>query len=102
VGPAPATPEPVAEFFDAMVVAMEKRPWLSSRTHGSRGRSPVPATARPSQRWSAIQGVYIPAFFEARFDASGFQAVVPIYKDYAAVRRAMVADLDAAPFRIGR
>jgi radical SAM family uncharacterized protein/radical SAM-linked protein len=98
-GPCTCNPEPVAEFFDAMVVGDGEaavvelaHAWLAWKESGARDRQAL------LKRLSAIQGVYIPAFFEARFDASGFQTVVPIYKDYAAVRRAMVADLDAAPF----
>jgi radical SAM family uncharacterized protein/radical SAM-linked protein len=98
-GPCTCNPEPVAEFFDAMVlgdgesVVVElAQAWLAWKESGARDRQAL------LKRWSAIQGVYVPAFFEARFDASGFQTVVPIYSDYAVVRRAMVPDLDAAPF----
>jgi radical SAM family uncharacterized protein/radical SAM-linked protein len=98
-GPCTCNPEPVAEFFDAMavgdgeaVVVELARAWLAWKESGARDRQSL------LERWSAIQGIYIPAFFEARFDAYGFQTVVPKHKDYIVVRRAMVADLDAAPF----
>ncbi|MCK5484811.1 MAG: TIGR03960 family B12-binding radical SAM protein, partial [Desulfobacterales bacterium] len=50
------------------------------------------------KRWSQIEGVYIPAFFEPQYDARGFQTVVPRYPDYNHVTRTIVADLDQVPF----
>jgi radical SAM family uncharacterized protein/radical SAM-linked protein len=98
-GPCTCNPEPVAEFFDAMVVGDGEavvvelaRAWLEWKEAGGLERQSL------LKRWSAIQGVYVPAFFETRFDASGLQTAVPVYHDYAAVRRAIVANLDAASF----
>jgi len=102
-GPCTCNPEPVAEFFDAMVVGDGEavvvelaHAWLAWKQAGARDRQAL------LKRWSAIQGVYIPAFFEARFDASGFQTVVPIYKDYAAVRRLWWLTWMRLRSRIGR
>jgi radical SAM family uncharacterized protein/radical SAM-linked protein len=50
------------------------------------------------KRWSQIDGVYIPSFFEAHFDARGIQTLSPRYSDYTNVRRAVVSDLDKLPF----
>jgi radical SAM superfamily enzyme YgiQ (UPF0313 family) len=98
-GPCTCNPEPVADFFDAMVVGDGEavvvelaRAWLAWKESGTCDR---PALLK---RWSELEGVYIPAFFEARYDRSGFQSLVPRFADYATVKRAIVADLDAAPF----
>jgi radical SAM family uncharacterized protein/radical SAM-linked protein len=98
-GPCTCNPEPVAEFFDAMVVgdgeavvAELARTWLAWKESGIQDRQAL------LKHWSEIEGVYVPGFFEARYDPSGFQNLVPRLPDYATVKRAIVADLDAAPF----
>ncbi len=98
-GPCVCNPEPVAEFFDAMVVgdgeavAVELvRAWFEWKQSGARDRQAL------LERWCVIEGVYVPAFFEARYDASGLQTVIPRFDSYPTVRRAIAADLDNAPF----
>ena len=98
-GPCTCNPEPVADFFDAIVVGdgentimQMAEAWLS----WNKG----PAADRQSllKSWSKIEGVYIPSFFEPRLDANGFQTVVPRVADYTQVQRAIVGDLDQIPF----
>ena len=98
-GPCTCNPEPVAEFFDAMVVgdgeavAVELvRAWFEWKQSGARDRQSL------LERWCVIEGVYVPAFFKARYDASGLQTVIPRFDSYPTVRRAIAADLDNAPF----
>jgi radical SAM family uncharacterized protein/radical SAM-linked protein len=98
-GPCTCNPEPLAEFFDAMVVGDGETvvlelvgAWLAWKQAGARHRQDL------LERWCAIEGVYIPAFFEAHYDDLGFQTVVPKLKNHMTVRRAMAGDLDAAPF----
>jgi radical SAM family uncharacterized protein/radical SAM-linked protein len=100
-GPCTCNPEPVAEFFDAMVVGdgeavvMELvRAWLAWKQSGAARRQDL------LERWCTIAGVYVPSFFEARYDASGFQTLVPRFNSYPSIRRAIVGDLDAAPFPV--
>ena len=98
-GPCTCNPEPVAEFFDALVVGDGEavvvelvNAWLAWKQSGVRDREDL------LDRWCAIEGVYVPAFFDARYDAYGRQTVAPLRPDYTIVRRAIVGDLDAAPF----
>jgi len=98
-GPCTCNPEPTAEFFDAMVVGDGEtvvvellRAWFEWKQSGTRDRQAL------LERWCVIEGVYVPAFFEARYDASGFQTVVPRSNRYTTVRRAITGDLDGAPF----
>jgi hypothetical protein len=99
-GPCTCNPEPVADFFDAIVVGDGEqvvlelaRTWLEWKDAGSGDRELL------LKIWAAIEGVYIPAFFEARYDADGFQTVAP-RSEHTPVKRAVVADLDAAPFPV--
>lgn len=97
-GPCTCNPEPVADFFDAMVfgdgeaVIVElSELWLKWREEGGSREHLLRA-------WSRIEGVYIPGFFAPHYDNNGFQKLVPRFEDYRRVRRAIVEDLNTAPF----
>ena len=98
-GPCTCNPEPVADFFDAMVVGdgesvtlqLAER-WLEWKNKGGSDKDAL------LKRWSKIEGVYIPSFFKPRYDDCGFQKLEPRHADYARVTRTLVADLDRVPF----
>ncbi|MEW6670789.1 MAG: TIGR03960 family B12-binding radical SAM protein [Thermodesulfobacteriota bacterium] len=98
-GPSMANPEPVADFFDAILVGDGEESvlkmadaWLLWKADGSGDKQNL------LKMWSAIEGVYIPSFFSAQYDSSGFQILTAKFPDYPNVRRAIVADLDKAAF----
>ncbi len=98
-GPCTCNPEPTADFFDAMVVGDGEsvilemaRSWIDWSATGGGDKD------RLLHAWSKIEGIYIPSFFEASWDASGFQHIKPKTADYDSVTRAIVPDLDAALF----
>ena len=100
-GPCTCNPEPVADFFDAIVVGdgeniimQMAEAWISWKKD--------PAADRLSllKNWSQIEGVYVPSFFEPGYDNNGFQTVVPRMPDYTQVSRAIVGDLDQIPFPV--
>ncbi len=98
-GPITCNPEPIAEFFDALVVGDGEEvivkladAWLEWNNERGEDRG------RLFEKWSRIEGVYIPSFFTARYDARGFQTLTPRVEGYERVKRAIVADLDAAAF----
>jgi radical SAM family uncharacterized protein/radical SAM-linked protein len=98
-GPCTCSPEPVADFFDAVVIGdgedvlleMSKA-WIQWKEDSGKDRDAL------LKIWSQIEGVYIPSFFEAKYDENGFQAVLPKYPDYNRVTRSIIRDLDIAPF----
>jgi radical SAM family uncharacterized protein/radical SAM-linked protein len=97
-GPCTCNPEPVAEFFDAMVVGDGETvvaelcdAWMAWRETGQSRQQLL-------ERWAAIEGVYIPEFFEAQTDDSGRQILIPRLARQSRVRRAVLPDLDRAPF----
>ena len=101
-GPCTCNPEPVADFFDAIVVGDGEevvlemaRTWMAWKAGGDGRRETL------LRQWSRITGVYIPAFFEARSDADGIQSLVPRFADYTRVTRALLPDLDDSVFRTG-
>ena len=98
-GPSMANPEPVADFFDAILVGDGEEAvlemadaWLLWKRDGSGDKQTL------LKIWSAIEGVYIPSFFSPIFDTSGFQTLKARFPDYTNVRRAILSDLDAAAF----
>lgn len=98
-GPCTVNPEPVALFFDAMVIGDGEsvilemaEAWMRWKEGGGRDKTDL------LKKWSGIRGVYVPSFFSAAWDAAGRQWITPLMAGYERVRRAAVADLDAAPF----
>lgn len=96
-GPCTCNPEPMADFFDAMVIGDGEpvilemsRIWMEVKAAGGSKTDIL-------KRWSALQGLYIPAFFQPRYDENGFQTLIPRLEEYGGVRRAILPDLDAAP-----
>ena len=98
-GPCTCNPEPVAPFFDAMVigdgedvVVQMANAWLDWRRGGHGQRADL------LEAWSEIPGVYIPAFFDLDFDDRGFQRLIPHRGNYERVTRAFVSSLESTPF----
>jgi len=98
-GPCTCNPEPVADFFDAMligdgeaaVIAMVEK-WLAWKKDGRKSRQAL------LRQWSEIDGVYIPSFFKPIYDIKGLQHLEPKYTSYTRIRRTVVGNLDGADF----
>jgi radical SAM family uncharacterized protein/radical SAM-linked protein len=98
-GPCTCNPEPIADFFDALVIGDGERvimelalAWLRWKDDGDCDKQTL------LKQWSRIEGVYIPAFFALQIDRNGFQSLQPRQADYSRVKRAIIDDLDQAPF----
>jgi len=98
-GPCTCNPEPVADFFDAMVIGDGEEvimkmadTWLDGKKNGKGEKKTLLSV------WSGIEGVYIPSFFEPNIDRFGFQTLSPERSGYKAITRAIVNDLDKAAF----
>ncbi|MCE5242742.1 MAG: TIGR03960 family B12-binding radical SAM protein [Desulfobacteraceae bacterium] len=95
-GPCAFNPEPLADFFDLVVLGEAEellpelvalfREWKASGA----GRKQFLEEARK------IEGVYVPSFFEVSYRPDGtIDAVSPRFPDYERVKKRLVADLDA-------
>jgi radical SAM family uncharacterized protein/radical SAM-linked protein len=98
-GPCTCNPEPVADFFDAMVVGDGEniiikmcQAWLEWKAENNRNKETL------LRQWSHMEGVYIPEFFKLEFDHHGFQKLTPRYTDYDRIKKAVVTDLNEVPF----
>ncbi len=97
-GPCACNPEPVADFFDAIVVGDGEVAMLQMAEAWRAWRRESDPRAALLERWSRIKGVYIPSFFDVDEDAAGRQGVVAKRPDYSFVEKAVVSDLNEAPF----
>jgi len=100
-GPGTFNPEPVADFFDAMVIGDGEDvvlalsdAWLASKDTGDDRQEIL-------RGWSRLRGVYVPSFFEAGVDPKGFQVLTPRFLEHRTVHRAIVSDLNQAPYPEG-
>ena len=98
-GPCTCNPEPVADFFDAMVIGDGEAVILQMTDARKAWRQSDNRTREALlQRWSQIKGVYIPSFFDVSGDAGENQRLIPKTSSHHYVERAVVADLNDAPF----
>ena len=95
-GPCAFNPEPLADFFDFLVLgeAEEVLPELIEayrdwKRAGSGRREEYLAEVRK------IPGVYVPSFFDVSYNEDGtVSAITPRYSDYTGVTKRLVSDLD--------
>jgi radical SAM family uncharacterized protein/radical SAM-linked protein len=98
-GPCVCNPEPMAEFFDAMVfgdgegVFLEMaEQWLAWKAAGR------PDKIRLLKQWSQLEGVYVPRFYRSSHDGQGFQHLAAARGVRPSISRAILPDLDRAYF----
>ena len=98
-GPCAVNPEPIAPFFDAVVIGdgEEAEPELVNAYRAWRDAGET--KQQLLERLAAIPGVYVPSFYEAEYDENGFMAIRRLTdKAPEKVTRRILEDLDAAPF----
>lgn len=98
-GPCTVNPEPVADFFDALVIGDGEsvivelaRTWMAWKDGGENDKNTL------LRDWSKIDGVYVPSFFEPVHDGPDFKGISPRHDDYRKVCRAIEPDLDQTAF----
>ncbi len=98
-GPCTCNPEPMAPFFDAMVIGDGEEvvmqmadAWLVWHRGANRHREAL------LEAWSEIPGVYIPAYFTPVYDAQGYQRLTPRRRGYERVTRAFINALETTAF----
>ncbi|MFW6240990.1 MAG: TIGR03960 family B12-binding radical SAM protein, partial [Thermodesulfobacteriota bacterium] len=97
-GPCTCNPEPVADFFDAMVVGDGEETILSMAEEWLAWRDAGEDRKALLRRWSQLRGVYIPSFYEAEYGADGLQRLRPTVPGVETVQRAAIPNLDDAAF----
>lgn len=96
-GPGAFNPEPLAAYFDFFLIgdAEEALPDVLSCLESAKN---LPRREK-LQSLAKIRGVYVPSFYHAGYSNGVFQGTVPTDKTIPArVERAVVTDLDKAPY----
>lgn len=98
-GPAVCNPEPMAEFFDAMVfgdgediIVQMVQAWLQWKETEGKSKEQL------LEQWAQIGGIYVPRFFEDRYDDMGAQRLKHTGKGKTSITRTIVTSLDKASF----
>jgi radical SAM family uncharacterized protein/radical SAM-linked protein len=99
-GPACFNPEPVADFFDLMVVGDGESVALEiCRAVRQARRSRRIGKRDLLHDLRHVRGIYVPSFFQIHYGPHGsVEEIVPVHADYREVEKAIVPDIDAYPF----
>jgi radical SAM family uncharacterized protein/radical SAM-linked protein len=98
-GPCAFNPEPLAGFFDAFLLGDGEEAVLEIAAACRDWKKSGRPKAELLGRLAAIEGVYIPSFFDVQYDPAGrIAGILPLKEGYPNVRRRFVADLSAAPY----
>ena len=99
-GPGCFNPEPVADFFDAMVIGDGEDATLEiCRALRVMKQEKIVRKKEILNRLRRIDGVYIPSFFSIHYEKKGtISNVSSEFEDYKNVRKAITSRLDAFPF----
>ncbi len=98
-GPCAYNPEPLAPFFDAVLLGDGEEAVVAVAEAVREAKRSGDTKAQLLERLSAIDGIYIPSFFEPQYNLDGtLSAIAPLKPGYTSVRRRFLADLDAAPY----
>ena len=99
-GPACFNPEPVADFFDLMVIGDGEAAVLDiCRTVRKSKNQKRHDRKNLLREMLVIDGVYIPSFFQIQYADSGdIRSVESSVQGYDSVRKAILPDIDAYPY----
>jgi radical SAM family uncharacterized protein/radical SAM-linked protein len=86
-------PEPVADFFDAIVLGDGEEVILEIAAALRAAKQEKLSRSEKLHRLAAIEGVYVPAFFAPQYEGGQLAAVLPLKPGYNTVRRRIVAQL---------
>ncbi|MGE4503941.1 MAG: TIGR03960 family B12-binding radical SAM protein [Desulfovibrionaceae bacterium] len=87
--------EPLADYLDLMVLGDGEEVIVTILEHMEAARDAGRSRRELLEELRHVPGVYVPAFFE--FQGPG-EPLAPLFEDYTSVEKAIVDDLDAAPF----
>jgi radical SAM family uncharacterized protein/radical SAM-linked protein len=99
-GPACFNPEPVADFFDIMVIGDGEAAALEiCRTVREANKQKTKSKKELLSQLYHIKGVYVPSYFSVHYNRDGtVHDVEPLRPDYQYVEKAVVPDIDAFPY----
>ncbi len=97
-GPCVYNPEPVAPFFDAILIGEGEQAIAEIVSAHRAAKAAGASRAETLRRFADVSGVYVPSLYEAEHDDDGcFMGARPLDGAPQVVRKRVVADLDAVP-----
>ena len=97
-GPCAVNPEPLAPFIDAFVIGDGERAILEIAETLRRAKASGAPREKTLESLAEIAGVYVPAFFDARYDAAGRPTRIIPLKGRGPVRRRIEKGISGLPF----
>lgn len=91
-------PEPVADFFDAIVLGDGEEIILELADILQLAKRERWARATVLERLSQVAGVYVPSFFRPHYQGDRLITIEPLREDYHHARKRVMAALHAAPY----
>lgn len=86
-------PEPVADFFDAIVLGDGEEIILEIAGLLLAAKDQGLPRAHVIEQLAAIPGIYVPRFFQPRYEDDRLLEVVPLRREYTAVRKRVLPNL---------
>jgi len=98
-GPSTLNPEPVADFFDAIVIGDGEDAVIEISDTVNQWKNTSRDKKNLLNELSEIPGVYIPSFFDLEYNADKtVKEVISLKKGYEKVERRIVSNFDQQPF----
>ncbi len=95
-GPCAFHAEPVAEFFDAILLGDGEEAIIEVADLVAAAKKEGISRSVMLGRLQKIKGIYIPSFFAPSYDEDGeLTAIEPLHEEYPKVERRILSDLDA-------
>jgi radical SAM family uncharacterized protein/radical SAM-linked protein len=86
-------PEPVADFFDLIVLGDGEEVLLEIAACLRQAKQEQLSRTATLHRLAALAGVYVPAFFQPEYEGQQLTALVPLKEGYERVQRRIVSSL---------
>lgn len=98
-GPSTTNPEPVADFFDAVLIGDGEEAILEICDRLIEAKAKGHSKALLLQDLSRIEGVYVPSFFQVIYhEDDRIKEIIPLREGYSHVKRRILQDLDRVPY----
>jgi radical SAM family uncharacterized protein/radical SAM-linked protein len=98
-GPSTLNPEPVADFFDAMVIGDGEEAVIEISDTVNRWKKKNTGKESLLNDLSEIPGVYIPSFFDVKYNKDKtIKEIIPLKKGYEKIERRIVTNFNEQPF----
>jgi len=91
-------PEPMAEFFDAIVLGDGEEVIVEIAQLLLRAKDGQSSKKEILEQLAALAGVYVPSYFEPQYQEGRLLAIKALQPGYTSVRKRVLPQLDAAPY----